>query len=473
MSEPERRSRPAYEIALLLALGQEGCPICHQVANSDDHYFFWFFNESCYEPHTLDALSRSLGFCLAHGGRLAGAYAGSYQLAAVHEVLVGRVRRRLSDRADEAARDALMSYNRCPPCQDRAAQVERNAFWLAGILEDPSAADRYANPGALCFPHLRVVLPRVSKTILERLLAVHEPAAAAALESLTELRAELGRSTFDGHQDLIKTLLPFLHLAVGHEPGNNPYPFPDKERGEPRRDPVGDFLARLGRAEACPVCLEVRGAWLEWTRWLDDAAHRDGDVDDLLPTCPEHAWPAVRQSGAFLAMATAQKALRAVLGQLRVGTQSLNPPPGPGHPRLVRRLRQAVRGPRFRLRMAREALTRPLRCPVCDQLVLAGDRALALLFALVEDRQHRAAFEGSYGLCLRHFSRALALEPPPQVRAVVAQVEAAKLARLGWELEESLRKVGWNFRPESKGTEQTAWRRAVVRFSGSLGGEAG
>lgn len=368
----KRISRGHQDAQLLAALDEEGCPVCHLIAGSDDHYLFWFFNENYYEPFSLDGLTRSLGFCLAHGARLTRSSVGAYQLAAVHEVLVRRIREMLlhhpaAQRRGEGPRPALATYDVCPACQDRESQAARTAFWLAALLEEPGGADRYACPGILCFPHLRAVLPRVSQVTFERLLAVHESAMACALQSLRELTIELGPIASEGRQDLVKALLPSLRLALGHDKGNGAYPVPHESGVSPRsRDPVGDFLEALGRGEACPVCL-----------------------------------------------------------------------------------------------------------PVCERLAVARDRALSLLFGLLEGRQHRATLESGYGLCLKHFSRTLAFHPAPAIRSALVEVEAAKLARLHWELEESLRKVAWNVRPEPKGTEQTAWRRAVLRFSGSLKQRAG
>jgi hypothetical protein len=98
---------------------------------------------------------------------------------------------------------------------------------------------------------------------------------------------------------------------------------------------------------------------------------------------------------------------------------------------------------------------------------VAGDRALLLLFALLESPQHQERFAGGYGLCLGHFSRSLALKPAGRIGAILLDVMASKLALLQWELEESMRKDAWMSRPEAAGTERTAWERAVRRFSGS------
>jgi hypothetical protein len=463
----KEQSRGYQETQLLAALAEEGCPICHEVAASDDSYFFWFFNENYYEAFTLNGLTRSLGFCVAHAERLVRTAVGSYQLAAVHEVLVRRIRAMLSDHPS-----GMATYDPCPACRDRQELVARTAFVLADLLEGPSGLGHYATPGLLCFPHLRAVVARVSARTLDSLLTIHEAAMAAAMDSLVELRAELGRSSPDGRQDLVKGLLPSLRLAVGHDTGNGVFPIPDEPRAS-RRDPVGDFLEVVRRADECPVCQEMRRAWVEWIGWLDGAVPRGVAVDDLLPTCPEHVWPAVHQGGAFLAVAATEAALRTGLGQVRAAFQLHRPPPSPNRERLLLRVRKALWGPSLRLGSAREALARPIRCPVCERLAMAKDRSLLLLFALLEDRQHRSVVENGYGLCLKHFSRALALDPVPPVRAALIESEAAKLARLQWELEESLRKVSWTWRPEAKGAEQTAWKRAVLKFSGSLAREGG
>lgn len=55
-----------------------------------------------------------------------------------------------------------------------------------------------------------------------------------------------------------------------------------------------------------------------------------------------------------------------------------------------------------------------------------------------------------------------------RVHGRLVELEAAKLACLEWELEEALRKSGWEYRPEAPGAEATAWRRALLKFSGSL-----
>jgi hypothetical protein len=461
---------------VLLALGREGCPVCHEAARSDEQYFFWFLNETYYEPLTIDALTRALGFCLTHAEALMRSGAAASQVATVFELLSRRMRERLGAvrlgaEAGGGRASALRREGRCPACQGRLEQEMSTGFWLRQILEDPAYAVRYGQPGLLCFPHLQLVASRVSPPTLGRLLATHDAALRGAIDALAEGEAGLEGAPGEARPDLRKAMLPALRLAVGHERDTAAYPRLDgPEAPRPAPDPVAEFLERC-EGRACPVCLEVRHAWIEWARWLDQAVSRaDAVIEDLLPGCPEHVWAVVHRGCTALGRRATHRVVEASLDEIRMRTDTLagRPEAGKGR-RPLARLEEAIRGPRRRLQLTRGALARPLRCRLCERLTLAENRALALLFALLEDRRHRATVERGHGLCLNHLARALALGPAPDIVADLVAVEMARLACLQWELEEALRKSAWQFRPEARGAESTAWRRALLRFSGSLG----
>ena len=46
--------------------------------------------------------------------------------------------------------------------------------------------------------------------------------------------------------------------------------------------------------------------------------------------------------------------------------------------------------------------------------------------------------------------------------------QLARLSVLQWEVDELIRKAGWQFRHEPKGAEQSAWRRAAEHLAGRL-----
>ncbi len=421
--------------------------MCRDVAGHDDNYFFWFLTESYLEPHSVDRLTRSLGFCSAHAARLGRSAGNAYQVAAVHRAIVCRVRRAVAEPVTgrESTLD-LVTPAPCPACSSREELVDRAAFWLAEILEDPEHADRYARPGLLCFTHFGAVPSRVSKPVFERLLRIHQDALLSALKSLSETQPDL---------------VPALRLLVG--PGSVaelPRADVEPDPAASARDPIGDLLAALRDGEHCPVCLEVRRAWIERTRWLDGAASRDLPIQDLMPTCPEHITAIAAAGGPRLVLAAVRCALHNAGSSLELAARVLLASPEIPRYRRIRRLVEVIAGPRQRLRQAQVAVARTHPCPTCHALDVAADRRLALLFALVEDRHHRAALERSDGLCLKHLSRALALAPPAPIRSALLEIEAARLARLQWELDEQVRRIAWECRAGAHGAEADAWRRA-------------
>src|SRR5206468_1821562 len=192
--------------------------------------------------------------------------------------------------------------------------------------------------------------------------------------------------------------------------------------------------ASLKRPDGCPVCLEVaRAAW-EWITWLNGAAVQDQDISDLLPICPEHIAAFVRIGSEPLALAVMRNALQATL-ERTVFAQRMLLPKKP-HARLLARIRLKLETSRQHPAAALDSLQRLLRCPVCARLATAETRALELLFALLEAPQYQAAFACGHGLCMPHFSQALARVPNQALRILLLRTQTAKLACLAWEVEE-------------------------------------
>ena len=122
-------------------------------------------------------------------------------------------------------------------------------------------------------------------------------------------------------------------------------------------------------------------------------------------------------------------------------------------------------------------------CPLCVRTHEAGQRALALLMALIEYPDGRRAFESGYGLCVRHAAQATAMPDAAALGDIVAHTMHARLALLRWELEEQLRRGAWQARPQRRGVEfgglvqgRRAFRRhhlARVWPSGSMAASLG
>ncbi len=462
---PGRRRGPLGqpEHELLAALSRAGCPICHLLEGGERKYFFWFCNESYYEQEILAELTRSLGFCPEHGAYALRACGERSPFAVSHQAVVRRLleawrneRRRGAWEAALVARGGQPAA--CPACRASAEEAARATFFLARLLEEPRSAGRYARPGMLCWPHLQLIAPRLGEVTLEDLVHRHQ----AALRRAKETLAEPGRPERRHGEAL------WLAAGADRAPGGLRIAAPPAPAGA-RHDPVAALEHDLRAADGCPICLEVGRLWIAWNAWLESALRRGEAIGDVLPTCADHVWATFHAASPDLRPQVVGRALDVALVHLGHASQrfeAVPPKPGLRHP--LRSLRSALQGRGPALAAARATLLRDLGCPLCRCLASVRDRTLLLLFALLEDRRYQAAFATSYGLCLRHYGRALALAPEPAVRALLREVEAARLARLEWELSEYARKAAWQARPEPKGAEQLAPAHAIRRFSGGI-----
>jgi hypothetical protein len=436
----------------------ERCPLCRRTSTWDEKYRFWFLQENHSFPETLERLTRSLGFCFFHGAHAALDPSGQSALTLVHEVLARRVGSILSrdpgNRSNGKRFPSPFAFpDPCPACEDRNDAIGRTLSSLVPEIEQAQFGCR-TPVGALCFPHFRSLGPRLSRQALLRILPLYETALSTALDTGSAGNDSLSAS---------------LRVAAGDDGMSGLIPPPFERRAQSAfRSPVADFLEYLCADDACPVCKEMGRAWSEWMDWLTDNLPRGMEVRDLLPVCPAHLHAAFRSGDRRLVVASVRNVLLLACDEVRLAAKTLSPPPVPDRKKSLFRPGRLFQRDEGLYREACRSLGRSLPCPVCHRLAVARDRAILLLFALLESPQHQTRFSTGYGLCLRHYSRSLSLKPSERVRTILREVEAAKLALLQWELEETMRKDAWMFRPEEAGAERTAWSRAVRRFSGSF-----
>jgi hypothetical protein len=84
----------------------------------------------------------------------------------------------------------------------------------------------------------------------------------------------------------------------------------------------------------------------------------------------------------------------------------------------------------------------------------------------LENPYGRKAFHESAGICLRHCVEAANIAEVPAALDELLAAQIARLRVIEWELQEAARKSSWSVRYESKGPEQTAWRRAASQIYG-------
>ena len=175
--------------------------------------------------------------------------------------------------------------------------------------------------------------------------------------------------------------------------------------------PSAGCAGRLRDLPACAICAEIADAGAEWFGWLAGVSESSGDgekISDVLPLCRDHVWQARAVAGPALAQALAGVVLREAEQRLAFAADAADAAAAySGSRRLIDRLGRAFGAAPAR-RPVLASLRRGRECPLCARIRDAGERALALLAALVEDADERRAFENGYGLCVRHGARAMA-----------------------------------------------------------------
>lgn len=109
-------------------------------------------------------------------------------------------------------------------------------------------------------------------------------------------------------------------------------------------------------------------------------------------------------------------------------------------------------------------------CPACVHLADMEAAALvAVTDALADNERLRDGLSRSDGgLCLPHLRRALGLSRNPAAFAFLQESTRTRLAALGAELDEFIRKYDHRFRREEWGEERDSWQRAIRWVVGGI-----
>ncbi len=456
-----RRPDPAAGMGdLEAALTREACPVCTRAAGADERWLDHFLYEGWQEREPMREVARGAGFCAHHARRLE-TIGQSATVALIHLALIRDVLPRLAGRHGRGKPAPLVAApDACEACA-QARDVERRECFFLALLIGARRPDCYGNPALVCMPHLKQLAGYLDAGTIAGVLAIHGRTVAALGETLAgapapacaETPADRAIRVILGPPERRDLLAPERHGA----------PFGDDP------DPVRRMRRRLRHMDSCAICAEISDSCGAWLGWLARAAAAQGDLSDVLPLCRHHVWQARVAGGAILAPALAAVVVGEAEERLvyagkarELGRGAAIVPPA------VQRAWSSM-WPSSGSRIAvLDSLQRGRECPLCRRAREAGERAVLLLAALLEDTDGRRAFEGGYGLCVRHAAQALALPGAPAVAAIVASTMHARLALLRWELEEQLRRGAWQARPAGRGAEAGAWLRAPSRFAGTV-----
>jgi hypothetical protein len=446
------RSDPTAGLGDLEAsLHEEGCPVCKRAARADEHWLDYLLAEGYQERRAVEAIAHGGGLCAWHARRL-DAIGPSAPIALIHLDLIDRALPALARRErGKRPRSLVPEPDFCAACRE-AAEAERRGCFFLSLLINAHGLDIYGCPALVCGPHLLDLASYLSAQAIEGVLERQH-------RQIGDLRAQLA-----GGEPVAERAIALLLGPADMRSRQSPQG--DGAFGAADADPVRRLRRRLRWQEGCSICAEIADAGAQWLRWLPDAAEGLGDLSDVVPRCRHHAWQATVAGSPALAASIAAALLAEsdnILAHAVAGSRQYC-----GFPRLPAPLRRALSEPaRKRAALRPFALIR--ECPLCRRAREARERAIALLGALLEGAAARRSFEDGYGLCVRHAAHALRQLASGPPRDTIAATMRSRLAVLRWELEEQLRRVAWQARPEGHGGEADAWLRATARFSGTVG----
>jgi hypothetical protein len=399
------------------------CPICSYCTEGEDVFFGWFEAETATSPPMQMRLRQSAGFCPAHTRRTL----RRPRLSPLPSVVGGALA--------QLSCDAPVRTE-CPACATATQTFEHARGLLHKAMESRALSARYDRRDAgACLPHLLDTVTGggsdVGRRLTRRLrddLASSPPFALLA-----------GRDADAGGRGVLRAGLPELHAAGART--------------------MGDTERAAWQIPACPACLAgglAEQRYLSWRAEHERAGTGELEHDPYV-LCAAHLHDLAAADAVAGERAAAQVRdhwLAQLDRALAAGSRS----PGVTH-----RLRRRSAGP---------PAPRPARtaCPACLARDGAEQRHADLVLRLLAQPAYAREYESTHGLCLRHVSAA----PDTAAARLARTALRARLEAVAWEIDEVLRKQGWDARHERPGPERTAPLRLAALIDGRtfLGGPA-
>jgi len=403
------------------------CVICYGLAdfalrNSRDPL-------RAFVPPSADAVADAMGFCAPHAAMLAASTDDFLRLLAVLSSAAGKVIAQLLDRSRSEERLTKLlvgAGTACPICYLADHRLPRQ---LRGVLSSLSlSAGGSMEP--LCLTHFQALIAMAPRAVLKH----------AAECQIASLRA-IGIAT--------NTRLAQLYVGGRHHAAS---PVPNGE--------LDDFLCD---DQACPICRKVSMALDDWMASVEDAARLGAHQWIVFPTCDRHISLCAHRCSDETARQIVAYASTLLSGQLEHAVAS-----NEREDRAYDVARDSVwfrrKSPAYLLGQRRKTLLRSPRCPGCERLAVARDRACADMLTLLRRASVRRAFSASNGLCLKHFAHALLVAQGDEMRNFLASTQIAQLSELQRILQRVVEHAA-NSDAASSPVAQEECRRAIYRFS--------
>jgi hypothetical protein len=429
------------------------CPICEGVHDEADRFLAGASSRSArIDAATWEAVVDSLGFCSHHGTAL-GLHSENAAFARILWKATDRVIELIRDEKRNAERLIELFFvadRSCALCRMREQQVARH------IRRLPAPDEMRSSAHWLCFPHYcNVAYARKSPALLAL--------ASSELELLACAATQIGTAAGEREAPSPPSLgsaspLDWAQRVVAGRPrlGREAW----LERGS-AGDCCWDDAFEGPRVDAgCPVWAEVTRAEARWARSVTTVARLGQDLWTAFPTCSVHVGLCAQLGSERLATLVARYAAIVELRAVQRGARWLARD-------IAQReaAKQSVfyrpQAPAYILGQQRRMITSIPRCPACERLVVARDRAVGTIVQRLQDaRRHRWGDVGR-DLCLKHFALVYLFAPQGPVRSALAGAQVDKLHRIRDQLSHAVEDSGTVAIDTAVRAAQGVWQTAM------------
>jgi hypothetical protein len=450
------------------------CPLCDTSANSDSGYFARAFSDPKLLPTTSEAMTDTLGFCLRHGTSLLSQerlLSGDVVVQVLHDA-IPRIMMLLNEKylLETRVQQTLFGADHaCPACTHANRAVGRHAASLARQFSSAEDQAGLNQPTALCVGHFQIL--SADFTAEQRLdelthYADHLEHAARTMKMLLRTLDETDVCPIDN-------AAATLNRALGLVAGRPMFELPSLDaRFADSLELCPTLVEAISLPEVCPLCIETARARQRWLQNAQKAAEFDDDAWLIFPTCPEHVWTVARLGEPRLTTAVVARALSVALRYFRQQIQILIQ----AAELREEEARIKAEGPEFWAAYKRKRAQRKTpgpktpphrlaKCPGCERIDIALDRATDSLLDLLHKKAERKAFSEGYGLCMKHFAHVYLMAPKGIVRSMLAEDQQRRLAALSCSIGNTDREIQEN---EVAQLRDISVKQALRRFCGFM-----
>ena len=367
------------ETPLALASAKAHCELCESLHDDPEQSTAGTVGRSEKVESAAESIVDALGFCGYHGLLLTTqADRGITHMRTLRDA-TERVIELLSDEkryADRLVEICFLAERSCPTCKVDDHRLKHHTNRLTERLESESSV-------SLCFPHYRAVTyaarPETLAALVGAQRALHEAVVGAvgAIPSGSHARTN--------HSSLLPATLRWaLDVVAG--------------QARPRQDlPVLYPAPEPG----CPVCSEIVGAANHWIDAVKAAARLGQYLWTVFPTCPAHIRHCAALNDERIATLAARYAADVQVRALQRGVAALARD-NEQRARAAKSVFYRRQSPAYVLGQQRKMITNIPRCPACERLIVARDRAIGSLVQKLRGSRGRS---DRFSIpCLKHFA---------------------------------------------------------------------